>query len=71
MDLLPRYACIYMHLMLQASWARCCNLRGSVRWMVEIFNICQLLMAVHQGSLEVVWVGRTIVVVVLVGDELA
>jgi hypothetical protein len=60
-----------MHLMLQATWARCCNLRDSVRRMVEIGDIrCQLLMAVPQGSLEAVWVGRT-VVVVLVGDELA
>ena len=60
-----------MHLMLQATWARCCNLRGSVRRMVEIFDIvCQLLMAVPQGSLEAVWVGRTMLVV-LVGDELA
>ena len=59
------------YLMLQASWARCCNLRDSVRRMVEICDICQLLMAVPQGSLEAVWVGRTIVVVVLVEDELA
>ena len=55
-----------MHLMLQAAWARCCNLRDSVRWMVEIGDICQWLMAVlPQGSLEDVWV------VVVVEDELA
>jgi len=52
-----------MHLMLQASWAHCCNLRGSVRRMVEIFDIvCQLLMAVPQGSLEAIWVGTQPVV---------
>ena len=28
-----------MHLMLQATWARCCNLRDSVRQMVEIGNL--------------------------------
>ena len=60
-----------MHLMLRATWARCCYLRDSVRRMVEICDICQLLMAVPQGSLEAVWVGRTIVVIVLVENELA
>ena len=57
---LARYACI---------WARCCNLRDSVRRMVEILgDICQWLMAVPQGSLGDVWVDRTIIIVV-VGDE--
>ena len=56
--------------MLPATWARCCNLRGSVRRMVEISDMCQGLMAVPQGSLGDVWVGRTIVIVV-VRDELA
>ena len=40
--------------------------------MVEICDICQSLMVAPQGSLEAVWAGRTIVVIVLVekvGDE--
>jgi hypothetical protein len=57
-----------MHLILEATWARCCNLRGSVRRMVEISDICQGLMAVPQGSLGDVWLGRTIVIGV-VGDD--